>query len=81
VSKTPAAEETQARNRPQQAGDAVDFSDTVTNLQRIEVQLKQTPEVDAERVADVRARIESGEYEVDAQSVASKLARLEQDLS
>ena len=81
VSKTPDAEKTQARDRPQQAGDAVDFSDTVTNLQRIEGQLKQTSEVDAERVAEVRARIDAGEYEVDAQSVASKLARLEQDLS
>jgi negative regulator of flagellin synthesis FlgM len=81
VSKTEDAEQTQARNRPQQAGDVVDFSDTVSNLQRIEGQLKQAPEVDAERVAEVRARIESGEYEVDARSVASKLARLEQDLS
>lgn len=81
VSKTEDAEQTQARNRPQQAGDAVDFSDTVTNLQRIESQLKQAPEVDAERVAEVRARIESGDYQVDAQRVADKLARLEQDLS
>jgi len=81
LSKTPTAEDTQAQKRPQQAGDAVDFSDTVSNLKRIESQLKQTPEVDAERVAEVRARVESGEYEVDAKSVASKLARLEQDLS
>lgn len=81
VSKPSAAEDTQARKRPEQAGDAVDFSDTVSNLQRIEGQLKQTPEVDAERVAELRSRIDSGEYEVDAQSVASKLARLEQDLS
>ena len=42
---------------------------------------RPSPEVDAERVAEVRARIDSGEYEVDAQRVASKLARLEQDLS
>jgi len=81
VSKTPTAEDTQTRNRPQQAGDAVDFSDTVTNLQRIEGQLKQAPEVDAERVAEVRARIDAGDYQVDARRVADKLARLEQDLS
>ena len=60
VSKTPAAEDTQARTRPQQAGDAVDFSDTVTNLQRIEGQLRETSEVDAARVAEVRARSADG---------------------
>lgn len=74
-------EDTQARNRAQAGQDAVDFSDTVANLRRIEAQLKSLPEIDESRVAEVRARLESGSYEINAERVASKLARLEQDLS
>ncbi len=81
VNKSPGPDDTQTRNRPEPARDGVDFSDTVTNLQRIERQLKDTSEVDSARVAEVRARLDAGEFEVDADRVAEKLARLEQDLS
>ena len=61
--------------------DEVALTDTAVRLKRIEASLAEQPEVDQARVDALRERVESGDYKVDAQSVASKLARLEQDLS
>jgi negative regulator of flagellin synthesis FlgM len=62
------------------ARDAVEFTNTATNLKRIEAALASTPDVDQARVDAIRQRIESGQYAVDPARVAWKLLRMEQDL-
>lgn len=63
------------------AHDAVELTDTASQLKRIEARLAEIPDVDQARVDAVRQRLESGTYEVDAARVAQKLLRLEQDLT
>jgi flagellar biosynthesis anti-sigma factor FlgM len=80
ASKQSSAEASEPRNLPLPAPAAVDLPD-LAKLRRIAGRLRQTFDIDAERVAEVRARIEAGEYQIDARRVADKLARLERDLS
>ena len=61
--------------------DAVELTQTATNLKRIEAKLASVPDVDASRVDDVRQRMDAGSYEVDHQEIAQKLLKLDQDLS
>jgi negative regulator of flagellin synthesis FlgM len=84
-----------ARNiaRPEPAGDsgskaradaprdAVELTNTATNLKRIEASLANLPEVDRSRVDDVRDRLQSGSYEINHQKLAAKMLKLDQDLS
>lgn len=81
VEKPERSGETGAKARSESARDAVSITDTAANLKRIEASLAQQPEVDRARVDAVRERVESGNYKVDADKVAQKLLRLEQDLS
>lgn len=61
--------------------DAVELTNTATNLKRIEASLGDLPEVDRSRVDDARHRVESGSYEIDHQELAKKMLKLDQDLS
>ena len=60
--------------------DAVELTDTATNLKRIEAQLAGTPEVDQSRVDELRQQVDDGSYEVDHEQIAQKMLRLDQDL-
>ena len=81
VEKPERSGEAGGKSRSASASDAVSITDTATNLKRIEAGLSQQPEVDRARVEAVRERVESGNYKVDANEVAQKLLRLEQDLT
>ncbi|GAA3979737.1 flagellar biosynthesis anti-sigma factor FlgM [Allohahella marinimesophila] len=54
-------------------GDSVVLSAQARSLQKLESQISDLPEVDTDRVADLKARIDSGEYQVNSRSVAGKL--------
>ena len=62
-----------------QAGnpDNVSLSQEAQTLARIEADLKTQPEVDQARVEEVRARIESGNYQIDNDKLAQKMLDLE----
>lgn len=60
------------------AQDSIELSQDAENLQRIEQQIKDLPDVDMERVNAIKAQIEQGHYEVKAQSLADKLLALEE---
>jgi negative regulator of flagellin synthesis FlgM len=81
VEKPQASGKTDAKARSESSRDAVSITDTAANLKRIEAGLANQPEVDRSRVDAVREKLESGNYAVDADKVAQKLLRLEQDLS
>lgn len=69
-----------AARRAKQSGDAVEITDTATKLKAVEAKLADVPDVDRAHVDAVRQRIESGEYKPDAERIAQKLIRMEQEL-
>lgn len=50
-------------------------------LEDLEEQLSQLPEVNASKVVDLHNRIESGSYEIDPDRLAEKLAQLESEIN
>jgi negative regulator of flagellin synthesis FlgM len=62
-------------------GDSVKLTGQAQLMQHLEQAAAQAPTVDTARVAQVRQALDDGSYTVDANSIASKLARMEWDLS
>jgi negative regulator of flagellin synthesis FlgM len=68
------------------AGNAAAQNDTVNLtsgaqlLERLEKSLDALPAIDSQRVAEVRAAIEKGDYEIDATAVADAMILLERSL-
>lgn len=62
----------QARNSEGQK-DSVSLSDTAKAISQIESSLKNAPDVDLDKVEAIRARIESGDYQVNAENMAQKM--------
>lgn len=61
--------------------DSARFTPHALQLQQMESDIGKIPVSDNKRVAAMRAAIESDSYQVDAKAVASKLARMEWDIS
>ena len=67
----------------QSAGGNVSSSDTVNLtssaklLARLDKTLETLPVVNAERVAEIRTAIESGDYEIDSDAIADAMIRLD----
>ena len=74
--KTPNGQETIADKR----GESVSFSGTAKDFQQIEAGLKDLPDIDADKVANIRAALEDGSYEVSADRVAQKMLNMEKDI-
>ncbi len=62
-------------------GDSVKLTGQAQMMQQLEQTAAKTPAFDTARVAQVRQALDDGSYTVDAKSIASKLARMEWDLS
>jgi negative regulator of flagellin synthesis FlgM len=62
------------------SGDKVELTPSALLLQRLEEQIRNLPDIDAERVRAIKEAIAAGEYRVDAQHVADRLARLDREL-
>ncbi len=54
-------------------GENVSLSDAAKQLAQLENSIKELPEVDASRVAQIKAKIDSGEYQVNSESLAQKM--------
>jgi flagellar biosynthesis anti-sigma factor FlgM len=72
--------ETGKPQRALRARHCVKLSGQVHVLRAAEAGLRGQPDVDEERVAKLRARVSSGDYEVHAERVTAKLLHLEQAL-
>ncbi|SIS46673.1 flagellar biosynthesis anti-sigma factor FlgM [Neptunomonas antarctica] len=70
---------TSTPTRPVQK-DTVELSDTVKVMQAADAKIANTPDVDSDRVASLKAAIDNGTYQVDAQSVADKIISFESSL-
>ena len=80
VEKTDPTGETGPQRKLEAGRDAVNLSGNVDNIRQIESRLRDMPDVDRERVENMRAKLASGDYQVNAERLAQKLQRLEQDL-
>lgn len=61
--------------------DTVNVSRSSLLLSELERAVAALPVVDANRVETLKQAIESGQYEVDSQSLADSIMRIEQELS
>lgn len=59
------------------AGSQVKLSNQAQKLQAIEERLRELPEVDSARVAQIKEAIADGSYKVDSGQIADKLIALE----
>ncbi len=71
-------EATVARSRPSAAGrtDKVQLSPLAAHAQRLERAVQHAPDTRAERVAELKARVQSGAYQVDSSVLAERLLRV-----
>lgn len=53
--------------------DQVELSSQAQKLKALEEKLSQQPDVDEQRVADIKARIENGEFAIDNLKLAEKI--------
>jgi negative regulator of flagellin synthesis FlgM len=59
------------------SGEAVHLSSEAQQLQKITDSLRDQPVVNSSRVAELKAQIDSGTYQVDSKSVAAKMLNFE----
>lgn len=69
-----------ADSSPATEGDSVHITQSARSLATLSQAVKDSPEVDNGRVAAVQQQIESGQYTVNPERIASRLVQLEQDL-
>ena len=68
-------------NQPAASTDgSVNLSDQAQTLSKLESQIKQLPDVEAEKVERIKQAISNGEFEINADRLASKISQLESGL-
>jgi negative regulator of flagellin synthesis FlgM len=67
----------QASATPTSTSDTVNLTSSAKLLERLEKTLESLPAVNAERVAEIRNAIESGDYEIDSDAIAAAMIRLD----
>ncbi len=60
--------------------DTVNLTSRAKLLERLDATLAAVPDVDSARVDEIKAAIASGDYEIDADAIASAMLRLEREL-
>ena len=66
---------------PTTSADSVSITDTARRLAALQEHIASLPEVDAQRVTELRQAIEQGKYSANPGAIADKLLQLENDLS
>lgn len=68
-----AREKAQTRDTATPPGDNVSLSDEGQTLAKLEAKLSEMPDIDEARVAEIRASLNNGSYQIDADAIAEKL--------
>lgn len=63
------------------SGDTVTLTNSVDQMAKLEELLANVPDVDSSRVAEIKASIADGSYQVDPEKIVDKLLQIEKDLS
>jgi negative regulator of flagellin synthesis FlgM len=69
----------EATANPEKPGESLQLSNEAQDIRKLEQNLAKLPEVNQERVDEIKQAIANGEYEIDSRNVAEKLLGLEQD--
>lgn len=72
-------EKNKAPVNPEKPGESLQLSSAAKDIRKIEQNLAQLPDVNQDRVEDIKNAINNGQYEVNSRSVAEKLLGLEKD--
>jgi negative regulator of flagellin synthesis FlgM len=75
--KSAATEEKAATTSAVNAGDRVSVTDAATRLQKIEAELSTLPEVNHEKVAEIKKAIADGTFSLDPARIAEKMIDFE----
>lgn len=75
--KQPVDKNTNSTSLPDAASDTFSLTDEATLLQNVQQQIAKAPVVNESRVAELKAAIEDGTYQVDSQELARKLIDFE----
>ncbi|MGI9232025.1 MAG: flagellar biosynthesis anti-sigma factor FlgM [Woeseiaceae bacterium] len=62
---------------PRSSTDTVNLTSNAKLLERLDKTLASLPAVDSERVAEIKAAIENGEYQIDSDAIAAAMIRLD----
>ena len=76
VSKTPAAADKGSASGAALT-DTVNLTSNAKLLERLDKTLASLPAVDSDRVAEIKAAIENGDYQIDADAIADAMIRLD----
>ncbi len=77
--KHAAADQT-ASQSVQARGESVNLSSQARNLKQLEQKLGDFPEMDDDRIAEIRSALENGTYKVDAQKLAQKMLDMDKSI-
>ena len=76
----PAAADQAASQSVQARGESVNLSSQARNLKQLEQKLGDFPEMDDDRIAEIRSALENGTYKVDAQKLAQKMLDMDKSI-
>lgn len=75
--KAVASDEKSAASTPAASSDRVSVTDTASRLQKIEEQLSAMPEINHQKVAEIKKAIADGTFTLDPAAIAEKLIAFE----
>lgn len=71
----------QAKSQAQGArGDSVNLSNQARNLKQLEQKLGDYPEMDDDRIEQIRSALENGTYKIDAEKLAQKMLEMDESI-
>lgn len=76
----PATAEQATAQSPQARGENVNLSSQARDLKQLEQKLGDFPEMDDERIAQIRSALEDGSYKIDAQQLAQKMLDMDKSI-
>ena len=78
---TPSTSGEQAKAQsPAARGESVSLSSQAKNLKQLEQKLGDYPEMDDDRIAQIRSALESGTYKIDAEKLAQKMLEMDNSI-
>ncbi|MEZ5529415.1 MAG: flagellar biosynthesis anti-sigma factor FlgM [Porticoccaceae bacterium] len=78
--KTNDSESSTKAGAPQVDGDSISLTRAALEISRLEETLNRIPDIDGNRVNELKTAIANGEYQIDTDRIVSQLLQAEKDL-